>query len=199
MKRLTCNFRPFGATSIAALFAMTLALACNSSGAPAAAGGEKEKGSRAMAFTLQSSAFQNNGNIPKKYTCEAVDVSPALSWSEAPEKSQSFALIADDPDAPAGTWVHWVIYDLPASATQLAEGIPKQERAASGKQGKNDFGKIGYGGPCPPPGKPHRYFFKLYALDAKLNLPPGARKADLEAAMKGHILAQAELVGKFGR
>ena len=152
-----------------------------------------------MAFTLQSSAFQNGGNIPKKFSCEAADVTPELNWSGAPEKTQSFALIADDPDAPMGTWVHWVIYDLPPNTTKLSEGVPKQEQAASGTQGKNDFGKIGYGGPCPPPGKPHRYFFKLYALDGKLNLKPGARKTELEMAMKGHVLAQAELVGRYGR
>ena len=152
-----------------------------------------------MAFTLQSSAFQNGGSIPKKFSCEAADVSPELSWSGVPEKTQSFALIADDPDAPMGTWVHWVIYDLPPNTAKLPEGVPKQEQAASGAQGKNSSGKIGYGGPCPPPGKPHRYFFKLYALDSKLNLKPGARKPEVEAAMKGHVLAQAELMGKYGR
>ena len=152
-----------------------------------------------MAFTLQSSAFQNGGSIPKKFTCEAADVSPELTWSGAPEKTQSFALIADDPDAPMGTWVHWVIYDLPANTAKLPEGVPMQEQAADAAQGKNSFGKIGYGGPCPPPGKPHRYFFKLYALDSKLNLKPGARKPEVEAAMKGHVLAQAELMGKYGR
>ena len=152
-----------------------------------------------MAFTLQSSAFQNGGSIPKKFTCEAADVSPELTWSGAPEKTQSFALIADDPDAPMGTWVHWVIYDLPTNTAKLPEGVPNQEQAASGAQGKNSSGKIGYGGPCPPPGKPHRYFFKLYALDSKLNLKPGARKPEVEAAMKGHVLAQAELMGKYGR
>ena len=152
-----------------------------------------------MAFTLQSSAFQNGGSIPKKFTCEAADVSPELTWSGVPEKTQSFALIADDPDAPMGTWVHWVIYDLPPNTAKLPEGVPKQEQAASGAQGKNSSGKIGYGGPCPPPGKPHRYFFKLYALDSKLSLKPGARKPEVEAAMKGHVLAQAELMGKYGR
>ena len=152
-----------------------------------------------MAFTLQSSAFQNGGSIPKKFTCEAADVSPELTWSGAPEKTQSFALIADDTDAPMGTWVHWVIYDLPTNTAKLPEGVPNQEQAASGAQGKNSSGKIGYGGPCPPPGKPHRYFFKLYALDSKLNLKPGARKPEVEAAMKGHVLAQAELMGKYGR
>jgi hypothetical protein len=106
----------------------------------------------------------------------------------------------DDPDAPVGTWVHWVLYDLPADAKELSEGVAKQEQLSNGaRQGRNDFGKIGYGGPCPPPGKPHRYFFKLYALDAKLNLKAGATKAEVERAMKGHILAQGELIGKYGR
>jgi Raf kinase inhibitor-like YbhB/YbcL family protein len=103
-------------------------------------------------------------------------------------------------DAPVGTWVHWVLYDLPAETRELAEAVAKQEQLSNGaRQGRNDFGKIGYGGPCPPPGKPHRYFFKLYALDAKLSLKAGATKADVERAMKGHVLAQAELMGRYGR
>src|SRR5258708_8944318 len=118
----------------------------------------------------------------------------------SPATTQGFALIMDDPDAPVGTWVHWVLYDLPANTRELTEGVAKQEQLASGaRQGRNDFGKIGYGGPCPPPGKPHRYFFKLYALDAKLNLKAGASKADVEGAMKGRVLAQSELMGKYGR
>ena len=151
------------------------------------------------AFTLKSAGFRGGGNIPAKFTCDAKDVSPALAWSGAPQGSQSFALIADDPDAPAGTWVHWVAYNLPASARELPEGVPKrQEIEGGGIQGTNDFERIGYGGPCPPHGKPHRYFFKLYALDTKLNLQPGATKKEVEGAMQGHILAQAELMGKFG-
>jgi Raf kinase inhibitor-like YbhB/YbcL family protein len=110
------------------------------------------------------------------------------------------ALIVDDPDAPMGTWVHWVLYDLPANTRELPEGIAKQEELPSGaRQGRNDFRKIGYGGPCPPPGPAHRYFFKLYALDSKTKLKPGATKADLEKAMKGHVLAQAELIGRYQR
>lgn len=106
----------------------------------------------------------------------------------------------DDPDAPVGTWVHWVIYDLPANAHELAEGVAKQEQLPSGaRQGRNDFGKTGYGGPCPPPGKAHRYFFKLYALDAKLGLKLGARKSDVERSMQAHLLAQTELMGRYGR
>ena len=153
-----------------------------------------------MALHITSPDFSEGETIPKKFTCDAQDVSPKLEWNKPPANTGSFALIMDDPDAPAGTWVHWVLYDLPADAKELPERVPRQEQLASGAwQGRNDFGKIGYGGPCPPPGKPHRYFFKLYALDTKLNLKSGATKADLERAMKGHILAQAELIGRYGR
>jgi Raf kinase inhibitor-like YbhB/YbcL family protein len=153
-----------------------------------------------VSFELTSAAFSAGETIPKKFTCDGPDVSPKLSWNDPPAKTESFALIMDDPDAPAGTWVHWVLYDVPADAKELPEGVPKQEQLASGaRQGRNDFGRIGYGGPCPPPGKPHRYFLKLYALDTKLNLKSGATKADLERAMKGHILAQADRIGRYGR
>ncbi len=153
-----------------------------------------------MPFQIASTAFSNGGTIAKNYTCDGSDVSPSLSWKDAPAGAQSFALIADDPDAPAGTWVHWVAYNLPGNAKELPEGVKKEEQLLDGtQQGRNDFRKIGYNGPCPPPGKPHRYFFKLYALNAKLTLKSGATKNDVEAAMKGHILAQAELMGKYGR
>jgi Raf kinase inhibitor-like YbhB/YbcL family protein len=149
---------------------------------------------------LSSTAFQPGGDIPRKYTCTDADVSPALSWTDAPAGTQSFALIADDPDAPAGTWVHWVAYDIPSSTHQLPEGVPKSDSIPDGGvQGQNDFRKTGYGGPCPPPGKPHRYYFKLYALDRKLNLKPGATKKAVEQTMQGHILAQAEVMGRFQR
>jgi hypothetical protein len=149
---------------------------------------------------ISSAAFAAGEMIPKKFTCDGLDTSPKLDWTEPPAKTQSFALIMDDPDAPAGTWVHWVLFDLPADVRELAEGVAKQEQTVNGaRQGRNDFGKIGYGGPCPPPGSPHRYFFKLYALDAKLNLKAGATKADVEGAMRGHILAHAEMIGKYGR
>jgi Raf kinase inhibitor-like YbhB/YbcL family protein len=152
------------------------------------------------ALQLTSPAFQPNSDIPKKFTCSGDDVSPALSWNDPPAGTQAFALIADDPDAPGGTWAHWVIYDLPASSRGLPEGVPKQEIVAGGgHQGRNDFRLIGYGGPCPPPGSPHRYFFKLYALSAPTGLPSGANKAALLRAMEGKTLAQAELVGKFRR
>jgi Raf kinase inhibitor-like YbhB/YbcL family protein len=153
-----------------------------------------------MSLQLSSASFANGGNIPKKYTCDGPDLSPALAWSGAPSGTQSFALIADDPDAPVGTWVHWVVYNAPAAAHEFGEGLKKEEQLPDGTlQGRNDFRRIGYGGPCPPPGKPHRYYFKLYALDAKLKLKPGATKAELESAMKGHILGQAEWMGRYGR
>ena len=153
-----------------------------------------------MSFKLTSSAFEAGATIPKQFTCDATDLSPALAWSGAPQNTKSFALIADDPDAPVGTWVHWVLYDLPAETKQLGEGVPKQEQIASGaRQGRNDFRRIGYGGPCPPPGPAHRYFFKLYALDAMLNLKAGASKADVEKAMAGHVLGQASLMGTYKR
>jgi hypothetical protein len=149
---------------------------------------------------LKSSAFQSGATMPRKYTCDADDVSPRLSWSDVPAGTKALALIADDPDAPGGTWVHWVIYDLPADAAELPEGVPSKETLQSGaKQGVNDFRKVGYGGPCPPEGKPHRYFFKLYALNAPTNLKPRATKQQLLAAMKGHILAEAELIGRYQR
>lgn len=155
---------------------------------------------KTMAFDLKSSAFTAGGEIPKKFTCEGPDVSPALAWGDPPAGTQSISLIMDDPDAPAGTWVHWVLYDLPASTRELPEGVPKEEQLSSGaRQGRNDFRRIGYGGPCPPPGRPHRYFFKLYALDTKTNLKAGATKAELEKAMRGHILAQTELMGRYKR
>ena len=153
-----------------------------------------------MSFKLSSTLFVPGGMIPKQFTCEGTDLSPALEWSGAPENTKSFSLIADDPDAPVGTWVHWVLYDMPADAKQLGEGVPRDEVLSNGaRQGKNDFRRIGYGGPCPPPGPAHRYFFKLYALDALLNLKAGASKADVEKAMAGHILAQATLMGRYQR
>ncbi len=155
---------------------------------------------KVMAFELKSPAFAASDDIPRKFTCEGPDFSPALQWGEPPAGAASLSLVMDDPDAPAGTWVHWVLYDLPATARELPENVPKGQELANGaRQGRNDFGKIGYGGPCPPPGPAHRYFFKLYALDAKTNLKPGSTKAELERAMKGHILAKAELMGRYRR
>lgn len=151
-----------------------------------------------MAMTLTSSAFEANGEIPAKYTCEGADVSPPLSWSGVPDGAKSLVLIVDDPDAPDPrapklTWVHWVLYDLPPSATGLPEGgaLPKGTR-----EGRNDWKKTGYGGPCPPVGR-HRYFHKLYALDTTLGDLDAPTKADVEKAMKGHVLAEAVLIGTY--
>jgi Raf kinase inhibitor-like YbhB/YbcL family protein len=153
-----------------------------------------------MSITLTSTAFREGETIPKKYTADGENVSPPLQWGDPPAGTQSFALIADDPDAPRGTWVHWVLFDLPPGERGLEEGVPAVESLPNGaKHGKNDFGKLGYGGPSPPPGKPHRYFFKGYALDKPLALSPGATKAQVEAAMKGHVLAEGRLMGKYGR
>ena len=152
-----------------------------------------------MALMLTSTAFQPGGSIPSKYACDGNDVSPPLAWSDAPAGTKSFALIADDPDAPMGTWVHWVVYNIPAGEQRLLENIPKQERLSNGTaQGFTDFRHAGYGGPCPPSGT-HRYFFKLYALDVTLPLPSKATKAQLLKAMDGHTLARAELMGTYQR
>jgi Raf kinase inhibitor-like YbhB/YbcL family protein len=149
---------------------------------------------------LKTSAFLPGGNIPKQFTCSGADVSPALTWSNPPTRTRSLALIMDDPDAPVGTFVHWVVFNLPASARQLPAGVPgNNEIPGGGKPGVNDFPKIGYGGPCPPPGKPHRYFFRLYALDSQLDLNGTVRRKDVDQAMKGHVLAHGELMGLYGR
>ncbi len=153
-----------------------------------------------FALTLESSAFVNNEYIPDIYTCSSVNYSPPLNWSDIPQGTKSFALICDDPDAPFGAWVHWVIYNIPVTIHQLDEHLPPIPEFSNGiRQGKNDFHKYGYGGPCPPPGGPHRYFFKLYALDTMLELSGDVSKGDLERAMKGHILDEATLVGLYQR
>ncbi len=148
---------------------------------------------------LTSEAFETGGMIPAKYTCDGLDVSPPLRWADPPAGVKSYALIADDPDAPVGTWVHWVLWNIPADARGLEENLPKTAALPNGaQQGTTDFRRIGYGGPCPPSGT-HRYFFKLYALDTMLELPSSATKRDLEGAMQGHILGQGELMGKYRR
>jgi Raf kinase inhibitor-like YbhB/YbcL family protein len=154
----------------------------------------------APAFELKSPAFSNGSSIPKRYTCDGPNVSPLLAWMAPPAGTQSFALIMDDPDAPRGTWAHWVLYAVPAEAAGLPENMPQRPVLDEGtQQGLNDFHKIGYNGPCPPPGKAHRYSFRLYALKSAMNLGPAVDKASLERAMKGHILAQAELIGLYQR
>jgi len=153
-----------------------------------------------MVFTLKSPDFASGTDIPKQFTCSGEDRSPALEWSGSPEGTKSFALIADDPDAPVGTWVHWVLFNIPGSSYALRAGIEKKEQLADGtRQGVNDFHKIGYSGPCPPQGNTHRYFFKLYALNDQLALAAGVTKSALEKAMEGHILAKAEWVGRYRR
>ncbi len=153
-----------------------------------------------MAFELQSPAFPPGGEIPVRYTCDGADLSPPLRWSDPPAGTKGFALVVDDPDAPAGIWVHWVLYGLPATLRELPEGVPARDAVAGiGTQGLNDFRKVGYGGPCPPRGPAHRYVFRLYALDVALTLPARRTKADLLKAIEGHVLAQAELAGRYRR
>jgi Raf kinase inhibitor-like YbhB/YbcL family protein len=153
-----------------------------------------------MTIELSSPAFADGKAIPKAHTGDGDDTSPTLKWSEPPAPTKSFALICDDPDAPRGTWVHWVLFNLPGGVRDLEGAVTNKETLASGaKQGKNDFGKIGYGGPAPPRGKPHRYFFKLYALDGTVDLAAGATKAQLLDAMKGHVLAEGQLMGTYQR
>ena len=149
---------------------------------------------------LTSSSFEADSALPAKYTCDGSSVSPALAWNEPPAGTQSFALVVDDPDVPTKTAVHWLIYDLPPATRALPEGVPTKAKLPDGsRQGKNVTGKIGYNGPCPQPGDAHHYFFKLYALDYQTGLKPKATSADVEKAIKGHILAQAELIARFKR
>ncbi|MFZ0395204.1 MAG: YbhB/YbcL family Raf kinase inhibitor-like protein [Terracidiphilus sp.] len=153
-----------------------------------------------MSFALKLPAFSNGSQIPSRYTCIGEDLSPALAWSGVPPAARTLALIAEDPDAPRGTFTHWLIWNLPARHSELPQGVPGRETFDDGaRQGANDFGRIGYEGPCPPHGRPHRYFFRLYALDTALNLESGASRQDLDRAMKGHVLAQADWMGVFGR
>jgi hypothetical protein len=170
-----------------------LALCCLASGAETAL-------SQSPKLTVTSAAFADGRAIPVKYTCQGRDLSPPLKWEGAPPNTKSFALICDDPDAPAGTWVHWVLYNLPPGTASLAENTPKTAALSNGAaQGVNSFGKIGYGGPCPPPGGAHRYFFKLYALDTVLAPKGRVNKEELLAAMRDHILAEGQLMGTYLR
>lgn len=175
----------------------------------AACRGEKEsetrpdvvltEGEDTMAITVTSPVFEDGGMIPKEYTCDGEDISPPLNISGVPTEARSLALIADDPDAPAGTWVHWVLYNLPPGTTELPENMPVDEKIQNGaKHGVTDFGRFGYGGPCPPSGT-HRYYFKMYALDTLLNLSGRVSKADVIKAMQGHVLAEGQLMGRYQR
>ncbi|HXK94902.1 MAG TPA: YbhB/YbcL family Raf kinase inhibitor-like protein [bacterium] len=160
---------------------------------------QHEGGAPMTTISVTSSAFQEGAMIPKKYTCDGENVSLPLQWGPVPPETKSLVLISDDPDAPAGTWVHWVLFNLPPTETGLPEHVPPGKTLNNGAaQGTNDFRKLGYGGPCPPGGT-HRYYFKLYALDTKLDLQPGATKPQVEKAMRGHILAQGQLMGKYKR
>jgi hypothetical protein len=159
----------------------------------------EQTAARRDTMELNSSVFGHGRAIPSKYTCVGRDVSPPLTWTDTPPATKSLALIADDPDAPMGTWVHWVIYNLPPAKRQLAEAFPKDARLADGTlQGVNDFGRTGYGGPCPPSGT-HHYYFQLFALDTEISLPPASTAKQLRAAMKGHILAEAQLMGTYSK
>ena len=156
-------------------------------------------GGKPMTIELMSSAFQHGEMIPSKYTCDGDDISPPLQWANIPGGTMTFALISDDPDAPVGTWVHWVLFNIPSHITKLPENVPPTDTLENGAMhGITNFGRLGYGGPCPPSGT-HRYYFKVYAVDAELSLQPGASKKDILEAMEGHILAQGELMGTYKR
>ena len=159
----------------------------------------KMKGGKKMAITITSSAFTEGGMIPRQYTCDGEDISPPLAWTGVPEGTKSIALICDDPDAPVGTWVHWVLFNIPPSTKDLPASVPPKETLDNGaKHGTNDFRKLSYGGPCPPGGT-HRYYFKLYALDAEIPSEAGITKAQLLKEMEGHILAEGQLLGRYKR
>lgn len=171
------------------------------SGAGGASARAEHRAQRAeAAMQVLSKVISPGAEFPKRNTCQGEDSSPPLAWSGAPATTRSFALILDDPDAPSGTFTHWIAWNIPAAAHELPENMPKAAQTADGgSQGRNDFGKTGYGGPCPPPGKAHRYYFRVFALDTTLSLKPGAGRAELERAMEGHILARGELMARFAR
>ncbi len=180
-----------------ALFAIGLCTALSGCRADAPAAPTEVPGGVTMKLT--STAFAEGESIPRQYTCDGEDISPPVVWSDAPAGTTTFALIADDPDSPVGTWVHWVLFDLPGDLTDLPEAVPKVvQPPTGGVHGNNSWGRADYGGPCPPGGA-HRYLFKLYALNTDLGLDPGASAADVQAAMEGHVLAQTQLMGRFAR
>jgi Raf kinase inhibitor-like YbhB/YbcL family protein len=191
-----CSVSPVRQRGLAAVAALASSLfAAAASSDPGLQGGTD------MAFSLVSPSFPDQGEVPTKYTCEGEDISPPLRWSGAPAGTKSFALVVDDPDAPDPknprmTWVHWVLYDIPADATGLPEGATRETLPPGTREGRNDWKRTGYGGPCPPIGR-HRYFHKLYALDTFLGDLHEPTKADLERAMEGHVLARAFLVGTY--
>ena len=152
-----------------------------------------------MAIELTSTSFRDGEPIPKDHTADGKNVPPPLRWSDPPSGTQSFSFICEDPDAPRGTFTHWVLFNVLAELRELSEHAPQDVVQGGAVQGKNDFGKVGYGGPSPPPGKPHRYFFHLFALDTRLDLPPGATREQLLARMQDHVLGHGELMGTYGR
>lgn len=159
----------------------------------------EEKGEATVTLNVTSPAFEDGAKIPAKYTADGANVSPPLNWQEIPEGAQSIVIIADDPDAPMGTWVHWLIWNIPAGEAGIRENVPSAEALANGAvQGTTSFNRVGYGGPAPPSGT-HRYYFKVYAIDKQLDLAPEARKADVEKAMQGHILAQGQMMGRYSK
>ena len=161
--------------------------------------GQTGRGGSKMVMEVKSTVFDEGGSIPKRYTCDGPDVSPPLSWTQPPDGTKNLVLICDDPDAPMGTWVHWVLYGLSPGTLELPEGVPTNKKVLGGaKQGTNDFRRIGYGGPCPPGGT-HRYYFKLYAVDIELSLSAGATKKEVLKAIEGHILAEGQLMGRYSR
>jgi len=184
--------------SVAALIIWLTLTACAGRGTPTLSVSGPE-GGQATPIELTSNAFRHGEPIPRKYTCNGEDISPPLRWSDPPQDTRSFALVADDPDAPVGTWVHWVLFNLPAQARELPEDISTNANLADGsRHGRNGWGRLGYGGPCPPRGT-HRYVFKLYALDAVLDLAAASSKEQLLQAMEGHIIGYTELVGTYTR
>jgi len=187
-----------------ALFAALIVLVSSCGGDEVGSSSDRAP-ARKESFTLKSPAFADGDTIPMKYTCDGDDVSPPLKWEKPPAGTHSFVLICEDPDAPLGTWVHWVLFNIPANIRSLPENFSmprnniKDSRPGIIVEGINDFRQLGYGGPCPPAGPFHRYFFKLYALNTALALKTGALKSDVEAAMKDHVLAEAVIIGKYSR
>ncbi len=171
-----------------------------SSACPSIYAASKEVNMSTATLTLASPAFTEGQTIPKQYTADGANVSPPLSWGKAPGDTQSFALICEDPDAPAGTWIHWIVYDIPANKTSLSEGVSTKPTLPDGsKQGVTSFHRVGYGGPSPPPGKPHRYYFKLYALNTVSGLEPGIDLAQFRNLIAHHKISQTEIMGTYGR
>lgn len=180
--------------SLLTLFVMLVFISCKKDKASA----QSQKGIP-MTIQLTSTEFKQGGMIPRKFTCDGENISPELSWNNIPDSTKSLAIITEDPDAPMKTWIHWVIFNIPPSIHKLPEHVPTLKKLESGAlQGTNDFRNIGFGGPCPPSGT-HRYFFKIYALDSMLSLKAGSTKPELEKAMKSHILAEGELMGRYTR